>query len=184
MATDKILQYKRHRFVPLQSAGLHQQPRWGQVTCWRLTTAWAVMSTGAERFGDNAQHLPGVSSQEVGTLMLLAELWARLAGSQQQWKGCQEMPADQALSALGFLEKSFIIYRLPRTAAVRRLHRCAGGRCCMTKCVCALSGIRLLTWQKLWRNGSWGSNEHLIPGYTQPLISSHLSLQHRTFWRA
>lgn len=68
--------------------------------------------------------------------------------------------------APGFIEKSFIIYNLLRAAAARRLHRCVGGRCCMTLKVC----VCCWRWHSVWQNGRWGSNEHLIPGYS-PLLS-------------
>lgn len=173
MATDKILQYKGHGFVPLQSPGLHQQPRWGHVTCWRLTT----VSTGAERFDDNAQHLPGDSSQQSGGRhsnafgRALSEA-GRLAAAMKRLSS-EEMPADRARS-----EKSFIIYRLYADCTAVQEGGVAWFKVCM--CVCVVGR----TAADGGRNCDRMAAEALMNISSQgplnlPVISSHLAP-----WRA
>lgn len=96
-------------------------------TCLWLTKASAVMATGVKRFPDNAQYLPRDSSQQ--SRGWHSNAFGR-ALSEAGWLAAamkslsnEEMLADQTCSALlhpapRFIEKSFIIYRLRRAAAI------------------------------------------------------------------
>ncbi len=73
------------------------------------------MSIGVERFHDNARYLPGDSSQQSRGWHCNADGKAGSCSNEKAVK-CGDV-ADQARSALsqsvhGFIEKSFIIYRL------------------------------------------------------------------------
>lgn len=108
----------------------------GPFTCSWLTKASAVVSAGVERFPDNAQHLPGDSSQQsrgrhsnaFGSALSeagwLATAMKRLSN--------EEMLPDRARSALPHPAPAFI----KKEKIIHYLQAAEGRRCMQTAQVC------------------------------------------------
>lgn len=140
--------------------------------CLRLSKASAVMSTGVERFRDNAQYLPGDSSQQSRGRRCnafgraLSKGWpasSRSSSSNEKavkWRDAGWPSTLSASTARTWIYRKIIHYLQSAEG------RCVGGRCCMTLKVC----VCFWRWHSVWQNGRWGSNEHLILGYS-PLLS-------------
>lgn len=115
-----------------------------------VTKALAVMSTGVKRFRDNAQYLPGDSSQQSQGWHYNAFGRALSKAGRPAMKGLsnEEALAERAHSAFPqleprFIEKSFIIYSLCAkcTAALpcgsEVLHDLKCVWMCVCGCICA-----------------------------------------------